>query len=69
VPDDDRTRWRSEMSTRVTLLESVPRAGPVRTTVTTAAQEAAAEDGADAAPIVRTAEPVDTRADPSGGPR
>lgn len=31
VPSDDRTRWRSEMTSRVALLESIPKAGPVRT--------------------------------------
>lgn len=31
VPSDDLTRWRSEMTMRVALLESIPKAGPVRT--------------------------------------
>lgn len=31
VPSDDHTRWRSEMSGRMALLESIPPAGPVRT--------------------------------------
>jgi murein DD-endopeptidase MepM/ murein hydrolase activator NlpD len=31
VPSDDRDRWRSEMTSRVSLLESIPRAGPIRT--------------------------------------
>jgi murein DD-endopeptidase MepM/ murein hydrolase activator NlpD len=31
VPSDDRDRWRSAMTSRVSLLESIPRAGPIRT--------------------------------------
>ena len=31
VPSDDRDRWRSEMTSRVALLEAIPKAGPVRT--------------------------------------
>ncbi len=31
VPSEDRSRWRAEMSGRMALLESIPRAGPVRT--------------------------------------
>lgn len=31
VPSDDRVRWRSEMTGRMALLESIPPAGPVRT--------------------------------------
>lgn len=44
VPADNRTRWRSEMSGRMTLLEAIPRAGPVRTSIATA------EDGLNASP-------------------
>ena len=48
VPADDRRRWTTEMTGRVALLESVPRAGPVRTTVAAAAPDAAEpqDDGA-----------------------
>ena len=38
VPSDDRTRWRAEMASRVSLIESIPLAGPVRSVI------AAAED-------------------------
>ena len=41
VPSDDRDRWRTEMTSRVTLLESIPRAGPVRTATVAADQELA----------------------------
>ena len=41
VPSENRTRWRSEMSRRVALLESIPRAGPVRTFT---AEQAPADD-------------------------
>jgi len=33
VPSDDRVRWRTEMTGRVALLETIPRAGPVRSFV------------------------------------
>jgi len=42
VPSDDRDRWRSEMTSRVSLLESIPRAGPIRTF--TALAEQAVDD-------------------------
>jgi murein DD-endopeptidase MepM/ murein hydrolase activator NlpD len=38
VPSEDLVRWRTEMTTRVSLLEFVPRTGPVRTFVTQAEQ-------------------------------
>ena len=41
VPADDRARWRTEMSGRVALLESIPRAGPVRRAVATMEQQEA----------------------------
>jgi murein DD-endopeptidase MepM/ murein hydrolase activator NlpD len=31
VPSDDMVRWRSEMTSRVALLQTIPRSGPVRT--------------------------------------
>lgn len=34
VPSEDRDRWRTEMGGRMALLESIPKAGPVRTAVT-----------------------------------
>jgi murein DD-endopeptidase MepM/ murein hydrolase activator NlpD len=40
VPSQTMDRWRSEMSQRVSLLESIPRAGPVRSFVAEAEQEA-----------------------------
>lgn len=39
VPADDRGRWRSEVAIRVSLLESIPRAGPVRTALVDEDQE------------------------------
>ena len=39
VPADDRGRWRSEAAIRVSLLESIPRAGPVRTALADSEQE------------------------------
>jgi murein DD-endopeptidase MepM/ murein hydrolase activator NlpD len=41
VPADDRARWRTEMNGRVALLESIPRAGPVRRAVATMEQQEA----------------------------
>ena len=60
VPSDDRNRWRTEMGARVALLESVPRAGPVRTRLVEvdSPDSDTGEDG------VRT-----TRADAPGGSR
>ena len=43
VPSDDRVRWQSERTARVDLLESIPRAGPVRTFVADADLEAEPE--------------------------
>jgi murein DD-endopeptidase MepM/ murein hydrolase activator NlpD len=40
VPSEAMDRWRSAMSQRVSLLESIPRAGPVRAFVAEAEQEA-----------------------------
>jgi murein DD-endopeptidase MepM/ murein hydrolase activator NlpD len=40
VPSEDRTRWRSEMTSRVALLETIPKAGPVRTFTQVAQAEA-----------------------------
>ncbi len=46
VPSQNRQRWRSEMSARVALLESIPPAGPVRTAIAVAEDDAPApEDG------------------------
>lgn len=39
VPSDDITRWRSEMTVRYSLLETIPRAGPVRTFVAEVEEE------------------------------
>ena len=39
VPSDNMTRWRSEMTGRYALLETIPRAGPVRTFVAEADEE------------------------------
>ena len=50
VPADDRTRWRSDMVVRVGLLESIPRAGPVRSAVPEADREAQSEQQEDADP-------------------
>lgn len=47
VPSDDRARWRTEMAARVGLLESIPRAGPVRTSIAAAAEEAPAPQDRD----------------------
>ena len=44
VPSDDRTRWQSEMSTRVALLETIPGAGPVRDFVARASADATDAD-------------------------
>jgi murein DD-endopeptidase MepM/ murein hydrolase activator NlpD len=40
VPTDDWARWRTEMTSRVALLETIPRPGPVRTFAASADQEA-----------------------------
>ncbi len=40
VPSDDWARWRAEMTSRVALLETIPRPGPVRTFAAAQAQEA-----------------------------
>lgn len=46
VPAEDRTRWRGDRTARMALLESIPRAGPVRTFVAeTQAAEAAGPRG------------------------
>ena len=50
VPEDVRTRWRSDMSVRMSLLESIPRAGPVRDAVAEAEQEAQSAQHEDADP-------------------
>jgi hypothetical protein len=70
VPADDRDRWRTEMTSRMSLLESIPRAGPVRTRIAVAAPESdesaePVEEGDRAAGADRTA----TRDAPSGGSR
>lgn len=45
VPSEDRGRWRTEMGGRMALLESIPRAGPIRTAVTEVAVRSADEAG------------------------
>ena len=45
VPSEDRTRWRSEMSGRMALLESIPPAGPVRSFVAEAEAPVDVQDG------------------------
>ena len=46
VPADDQDRWRTEMGGRVALLESIPRAGPVRSAIASAQQEVEEEEQA-----------------------
>jgi hypothetical protein len=70
VPADDRDRWRTEMTSRMSLLESIPRAGPVRTRIAVADPESdgsadPVEEGDRAAGADRAA----TRDAPSGGSR
>jgi murein DD-endopeptidase MepM/ murein hydrolase activator NlpD len=44
VPADDRLRWMDEMMARMSLLESIPEAGPVRSATMLAEAQQAAED-------------------------
>jgi murein DD-endopeptidase MepM/ murein hydrolase activator NlpD len=67
VPDDDRTRWRSEMTTRVSLLESVPRAGPVRSAVASATPDE--QDDVLVSTDAEPSEVAEGQADPSGESR
>lgn len=46
VPSEDVGRWRAEMTGRMALLESIPRAGPVRAFVTEAAADRVGEEPA-----------------------
>ncbi len=57
VPSQDRVQWRSDMTARLDLLESIPRAGPVRSAIAVAEpdapvaeeEEAVSEEAAEAA--------------------
>lgn len=48
VPSDNRTQWRTEMASRLDLLESIPRAGPVRTAVAASVADGEESEDGDA---------------------
>ena len=50
VPSQDRVQWRSDMTARLDLLESIPRAGPVRSAIAVAEPDAPVAEEEEAVP-------------------